>query len=112
MPGRLLPEPAPRLSCCRPSRRPFPSGWALAHAPWCRLPERRGQKLDRLELAELGGKPPELRSLTPAEADELKPTGSLALRTWLAHPVACECAACAYTNRALDGDDDERGFGS
>lgn len=110
MPGRLLPEPAPRLSCCRPERAPFPSGWAVAHSRFCR--RRRGLKLDRLELAELYGKPPELRSLTVAEANELRPTGALALRTWLAHSVACSCAACAYTNAALDGDDDERGFGS
>jgi hypothetical protein len=105
----LLPEPAPRLGCCRPERAPFPSGWATAHSRYCR--SRRGLKLDRLELAELYGTPPAIRSLTPAEADELKPTGALALRSWLAHPVACSCAACAFTDGALDADDDERGTG-
>ena len=110
MPGRLLPEPARRLACCRPFLRPFPSGRALAHSLYCRDPKTRGQKLSDDERAELGLAPrnQERRILTPAEANELEPVGELALRCWLSHSTGCGCFACRWTEQHLDEGDDDR----
>lgn len=101
MPGYLLPDPAPRLACCRPLRLAFPSGRRFAHSRFC--PDKPGQKLDAVERGILGlpaiTRP---RALTPAEADRIHPKGELALRSWLAHPAGCRCAACGYVDDHLD----------
>jgi hypothetical protein len=111
MPGRLdrllgaEPRRPRRLPCCSPYRAAFPSGRAWAHSRYCET-DRRGQKLDAEELAQIGAAPPpaQHRVLTPAQADRLRPVGHTALLCWLSHPTGCECYGCHYTSEHLDDD--------
>lgn len=89
----------PRLLCCTPVVKPFPSGRTWAHRLDC--PLHPGQKV-RAEDDPLD----RTATLTPAQADRIQPSGVLALRTWMAHPTTCTCAACRYVDDHVDDNDD------
>lgn len=77
---------APKIACCDPVRKPFPSGYAWAHRRSC--PVGRGQKL--------GNEPRRGRP---------EPGSNGGVDSWLDHDVACTCYDCSYVNAHLD---DER----